>query len=45
MVHEMSVAFTPDSGKRWMSLVVIDPEISPDDPNEAKPIGPGRGGR
>ena len=45
MVHEMSVAFTPDAGKRWMSLVVIDPELSPDDPSDAKPVGPNRGGR
>lgn len=44
-VHELSAQFTPDSGKRWMSLLAIDPELSPDDPNEWKPLGRPPGGR
>lgn len=45
IVHEVSVAFEPDAGKRWMSLVTLDPEMSPDDPNEWKPMGRTQGAR
>lgn len=45
IVHEVSVSFAPDAGKRWMSLVVLDPETSPDDPNDWKATGRAPGGR
>ena len=43
-VHEFSFALTPETGKRWLSVVAFDPEISVDDPSGQKPSGPRSGG-
>lgn len=45
MVHEVRASFTPQSGRRWMTLQAVALETAPDDPKNKATTYQERGGR